>query len=124
MSQDNPQVVTSDLSDNIVQPHRFVKETSTGVDVATAGTDKIAGVFNGDIANAAGDTIPVVRGGTVLIEASAAITKGAYVTATSGGKAVATTTEGDVVRGVAREATTNGNGDLIEIMLTYFHHKA
>ena len=123
MAQENPTLVKNELSDAVIQPNRFVKLTSTGVDVATAGTDKIYGVCNQDTANTSGDTVPVAVAGTVRVTASAAIAKGAYVTATSTGKAVTTTTAGDVVRRVALEAA-GANNDVIEILLTFFHHKA
>lgn len=118
--QENTSVLTkSELSDAVIQPYRFVKLTSTGVDVATAGTDKIYGAYRGNVANDAGDTVAIVVLGTVIVEASAAISKGDYVTATTGGKAVATTTAGNVVRGIALEDAAE-DGDLIEVMLVYF----
>ena len=119
--QENPEQIISAKCDNAVTPSRFVKYTSTGVDVATAGTDKIAGVYYGKVTSTAGQTIAVVRLGTVIVEASAAISKGAYVTATTGGKAVSTTTSGDTVAGIARQAAAN-SGDLIEVALTYFKY--
>ena len=122
MAQETPQVIKSELSDAVIQPDRFVKKTSTGVDIATAGTDIIMGVCNQDTANNSGDTVPVVTAGTVRVTASAAVSAGAYVTATATGKAVATTTAGDVVRGIALE-TAAANNDVIEILLTFFHHK-
>jgi len=121
MAQENPTQVISELSDEVIQPDRFVKYSATGVAISTAGTDKIAGVCNQDVANTSGDTIPVVIAGTVRVEASASIDKGAYVTATTAGKAIATTTTDDIVRGIAREAAA-ADGDIIEIQLTYFHH--
>ncbi|MFC8008945.1 DUF2190 family protein [Streptomyces cinereoruber] len=121
--QENPLQVKSELADAELTPRRFVKLTSTGIDVATAGTDKIYGVMNKANTVPAGETAPVITEGTAIVEASAAISKGAYVTATTGGKAVATTTAGHVVRGMALEAA-DADGDMIEIQLTFFHHKA
>ncbi|MGW6120449.1 DUF2190 family protein [Nocardia sp. NPDC055165] len=120
--QENPVLVKSELADNALTSRRFVKLTSTGIDVATAGTDKIYGVMNKPSSVAAGETAPVIVLGTAIVEASAAISKGAYVTATAAGKAVATTTAGHLVRGIALEAA-DADGDLIEIMLVAFHHK-
>jgi hypothetical protein len=98
----------------------FVKLDSGKVVVATAGTDKIVGVlYKGGKADTA---VTVQKYGTAKVKASAEILAGAYVTATTGGKAVTTTTAGNVVRGVA-EAAAAVDGDLVEIDLQYFHHK-
>lgn len=121
MSQETPTLIKSELSDNIIQPNRFVKKTATGVDVATGGTDPILGVCNQDTVNVAGDTVPVAVAGTVRVVASAAIAAAAYVTATSGGKAVTTTSTDDIVKGMALEAAT-ANNDIIEILIVHFHH--
>lgn len=121
MAQETPTLIKSELSDNIIQPNRFVKKTSTGVDVATGGTDKIMGVCNQDTVNVAGDTVPVVVAGTVRVVASAGITVGDWVTSTSAGKAITTTSTNDIVRGMALE-TAGANNDIIEILLVLFHH--
>lgn len=118
--QENTILTKSELADNALTANRFVKLTSTGVDTATAGTDKIDGVNR--YAVAAGETATVTVLGTAIVEASGVIGKGAYVTATTAGKAIATTTAGHVVRGVALEAAA-ADGDLIEVLLTFFHHK-
>lgn len=54
--------------------------------------------------------------GTSKVVASGAIAIGARVTTDSAGKAVTTTTNGDLVVGVALEAAAN-DGDIIEIQL-------
>lgn len=118
----NPLLTRSALADAAIQPFRFVKLSSTGVDVATAGTDKIAGVMNSEVAVATGDAAPFVTHGIAKVEASAAISIGDYVTATTAGKAITTTTAGNVVRGIALTAAT-ADEDLIDVLLTYFHHK-
>ena len=103
---------------------RFVKMSAQNtVVVATAGTDKIIGVLQN--APALNDTARVTllnAQGTTQVVASAAIAVGAYVTATTGGKAVTTTTAGNVVAGIAVDAAA-ADGDLIEIIPTSFHHK-
>lgn len=116
-------LVQSGLADAAILAHRFVKLSSTGVDVATVGTDVIAGVMNKEEGVATGDTAPFVSEGIAKVVASAAIAKGAHVTATAGGKAVTTTTGGNVVRGIALNAAA-ADGDLVDILLTYFHYKA
>lgn len=119
--QENPTLIKSALADAAISAHRFVKLTSTGVATATTGTDKIYGVHGGDVAAASGGTIPVVVLGTAIVTASTAISKLAYVTATTNGKAVTTTSSGDTVRGIALQAAS-ADGDLIEILLTYFKY--
>jgi hypothetical protein len=104
----------------------FVKLDSTQnqVVLATAGTDKIIGVLlnapvSGDVAE-----VGLLSGsGTYKIKASTSISLGAYVTATTGGKAVTTTTAGNVVAGIAMQAA-GADGDYIEILPSNFHHKA
>lgn len=123
MAQEHTVLVTSQKADAEILPHRFVKKTSTGVAAATAGTDAIMGVMNANQKVAQGQMAPVSVLGTAIVEASAAITAPAFVTATTGGKAVATTTAGNLVRGMALESATE-DGDLIEVMLVAFHHKA
>jgi hypothetical protein len=106
--------------------YRFVKHDSTQnqIVVATAGTDKVLGVLQDSPRSGDVGRVTLLNGsGTTLITASAAISKDAYVTATTGGKAVATTTAGHVVCGQALEAA-GADGDVIEILLTNFHHKA
>ena len=111
------------MADAAISANRFVQLTATGVATATAATQKIYGVHQADVDAALGETVPVVVSGVAKVVASAPISIGAYVTATTGGKAVTTTTAGQVVRGIALTAAT-ADGDLIEVLLTYFHHKA
>jgi hypothetical protein len=106
--------------------YRFVKLDSTQnkVVVATSGTDKIIGVLLNAPKLGWEAKVGLLGGnGTYQIVASAAIALGAYLTATTGGKAVTTTTAGNVVAGQALEAAA-ADGDLIEIMPMNFHHKA
>lgn len=74
-------------------------------ELATAGTDEIVGVLDEVPQSAAGScSIAHVSGaGTGKVIASTTISKGAYITATTGGKAVATTTAGNRVFGRAKE---------------------
>jgi hypothetical protein len=124
MSQYNPLFLDTRQAAAAVSPNRFVKIASGGkAQHATAGTDVIHGVSDIDVAAATDDYIAVVTEGTAIVEASGAISEGAYVTATTDGKAVATTTAGHTVRGYALQAA-GADGDKIEVKLTYFHHKA
>jgi hypothetical protein len=109
--------VRSHTADNAITKNTVVKLTSTGVDVATAGSDKICGVAMSDAA--AGDQVAVQFTGTAKIQASTSISKGAWITATTDGQAAATTTDHNVVVGMALEAATAQN-DLIEVQLGIF----
>jgi hypothetical protein len=115
-------IAGADLSSS---QYRFVKHDSTQnqVIVATAGTDKIIGVLLNAPKSGWEARVGLLNGsGTYQVVASTSISKDAYVTATTGGKAVTTTTAGNVVAGQALEAA-GADGDLIEIMPMNFHHK-
>jgi hypothetical protein len=109
--------VRSSTADAAITLHQVLKNTSTGVDVATAGTDKIVGVAQN--AAATGEQVGVQFTGTAKCIASAAISKGAWVTATTGGKVVTTVTDKNVVLGQALEAAA-ADGDFIEVQLGIF----
>jgi len=99
--------------------YRFVKGGTAENQVvpATTGTNKVRGVTL-DRADAS-DGVSIQILGTALIEASAAIAIDAEVVSTADGKAVATTTSGDSVRGIALQAAT-ASGDIIEIQLVNY----
>jgi hypothetical protein len=121
-SRERTFIAGADLSSS---QYRYVKlhSTQNQVVVATAGTDKIIGVLLNAPKSGWEARVGLLNGaGTYQIVASAAIALGAYVTATTGGKAVTTTTAGNVVAGEALEAA-GADGDLIEILPTNFHHK-
>lgn len=107
------------VCDNIIAPNLIVKVTSTGCDVSTAATDAIMGVCVNPQATAAGDAASIQILGTTKVVASGAISKGAWVTATTGGKAIATTSDHAVVLGRALSASVN-SGDIIEVQLGVF----
>lgn len=89
--------------------HRFVKVNSDGkAAYATAATDPIVGVTYGEADTDA--PIAIVGDGLVMVEASAAITAGAFVGPTTNGQAV---TGGPFVAITAAEAA----GDLITVDL-------
>jgi hypothetical protein len=104
----------SELADAAIAKNLVVKITSTGVDVATAATDAIIGVSKNVAATGEQSTVQFT--GSVKCIASAAISRGAKVTATTGGKVVTTTTDKNLVVGVAVDSAT-ADGDLIEIQL-------
>lgn len=120
MAQENPILTKTIVANGSREPKRFLQNDGS---YATAGTNKILGVQSADVAVEDGDATPVAVDGSAIVEASAAISAGDYVTATTDGKAVATTTAGDVVRGIALD-TVDSDGDDLEIKMVYFHHKA
>lgn len=84
--------------------------------LATAGTDKIIGVLQNRPVQ--GEAAAVAVFGKVKMVASAAISAGAYVTATAGGQAVATTTPGHWVIGIALTTAANAN-EVIEVLIQH-----
>src|SRR5258708_5436743 len=99
------------LADNAVTAYNVVKVTSTGADVATANTDKIIGVAQATCA--AAEQVVVRFVGTSKVIASAAVSVGDRVTATTSGKVVTTTTDKQGIIGMALEAAA-ADGDIIE----------
>lgn len=96
-----------------------VKLDSNGkVVTATAGTDVIIGVVHVAVASGKAADVRLRSGqGTAIITASDVVAIGAAVTATTGGKAVTTTTANNQIIGYAIQAAA-ADGDLIEIMLS------
>lgn len=110
-------VVRSFLADAAITKNTFVKLTSTGVDVATAATDKIIGIALNTVAT--GEQVSVCISGTAKVQASTTISIGAWLTATTAGQAVTTTTDHQVVVGVALSAATAQN-DYVEMTIAPF----
>jgi hypothetical protein len=98
------------------------QEADGDVAVATAATQDLVGVLLNK--PAAENRAAVVRMfGPVKCIASAAIDEGDAITATTGGKAVATTTDTNVVIGYALTAAT-ADGEYFKLMLTGRHSLA
>lgn len=115
MTQSHNVLVTSRLADAAITQYQAIKVTSTGVDVSTAGSDKMIGVAQE--AAAIGEMVPVRLLGTSKAVASTTISAGARVKPTTGGKIVTTTSDHDGYLGIALEAA-GADGDIIEILLT------
>ncbi len=110
---------------NTLSPGQPVKlvDGSTGtpvVEALAADTDEIFGFvnYNGkDQTFEAGEPVEISRGGNVMImEASAAIVRGAKVMAVISGTKVATATVGKTVAGYAYDKAA-GNGSLIRVWI-------
>jgi len=94
----------------------IVKLSSGEVVVATAATDKFIGVTTNKAAAGEQTDIRLRNAqGTAKVKAGGTIAVGDYVTATTAGKAVATTTSGNLILGMALEAAADG--DLFEVLL-------
>lgn len=115
--------ITADAGEDLHAKVFFiVKLNSTNQAVlATAGTDEIVGVLQDVPQGATGScSIAHVSGSaTGKVIASTVIARNAYLTATTGGKAIATTTPGNRVFGRAREAAAATN-DIIVYEKMYF----
>lgn len=97
----------------------IVKQHTDGTMIlAAAGTDKIVGVVQNK--PAVGKAALVRFLGTTKVVAGGTIAVGAWVTADSAGKAVATTTDKDVVLGKYLGTASAASGDIIEVQLGIF----
>lgn len=110
-------------AESAIEAFRFVKTGTAEKSVvpATAGTDAIVGVTVDDCGTTAGNAVTIQIANTIKVTAGGAVSAGAFVTAGADGKAVATTTAGDTVRGIALTEAT-ADGQVIEVLLTYFIH--
>jgi Uncharacterized conserved protein (DUF2190) len=85
--------------------------------LAAAGTDQVVGVIKEE--NTSGNPVTVQYGGISKVLAGGTISAGNRLTSDGSGKAVATTTAGDKVFGVALMAADSG--DIISVLLVTGH---
>lgn len=118
MSQFTDTDMLSLKQETAVAPYRIVKvgTEQNSVVEATDATERLLGVSNAAASDTADDAVGVITSGTAKVYASAAISIGDEVTATTAGAAVTTTTAEDYTVGTALEAATAA-GDIIEIAL-------
>lgn len=103
----------------IAKQYYAVKQHTDGTLIlAAAGTDKIVGILQNK--PAVGVAALVRFAGTSKAKAGGTIAVGAWVTATSDGTVIATTTNKDVVIGKYLGAASASTGDIIEIQLGIF----
>ena len=102
-------------------PYLFVKNGTNDQEVvpATAATYEILGVSHPDTVSGDFGTT-VIFGGVAEVKLGGTVTKGAFLTATTAGVAVATTTAGDTVRAIALSGGVVG--DVKPVLLVYFPH--
>jgi len=115
----HPINVCRNRSGSDIAKHRIVmRDVDQGVDAYQAAGDAAAplmGVTLEAIAN--GKNGNLAQGGLAIVEAGAAISVGAKVTAGTGGKGAASSADEDHIIGIANtEATLDG--DLIEVQMT------
>jgi hypothetical protein len=94
-----------------VNPYRIVKLGTAADEVvaATADTDVMFGVSDESADATAGNPVGIVLTGVVKLCIASASTKGGYITATTGGKGVLTTTNLKKVVGILLETTTESD---------------
>jgi len=103
----------------IAKQYYIVKQHTDGTMIlAAAATDKIVGVLMNKPAVGAAANVQI--GGTAKVIAGGTIAVGAWVTSDSAGKAVATTTDKDVVLGKYLGTASAASGDIIEVQLGIF----
>jgi hypothetical protein len=96
----------------------IVKPDSTAEQVvlAAAATNKLLGVLQNTPKSGEAANVRIL--GTSKVIAGGSVTDGAWVTSDASGKGVATTTDKDVVVGMAMEAASSG--DIFEVLLVHF----
>jgi hypothetical protein len=96
--------------------HYIVQLDATGkIEVAESATDLIVGVLQNT--PAAGEQAVYAFGGVAKVIAGGAVGIGAWVTTDGNGKAVATTTPGDIILGRHIGTSAGASGDFIEVQL-------
>lgn len=93
-------------------------DASGNIEVGEGATDLLVGVLQNK--PAAGAPAIYRFGGTSKVVAAGVIAIGAWVTSDANGKAVATTTDGDITVGRALQAA-GADGDIIEIQMNVQH---
>lgn len=121
MSQSNMGEKTKKASEDLSSKQFYIvqMDSSGDMEVGESATDLLLGVLQDKPES--GQVGCYRHEGTSKVVASAAIAIGAYVTTTNAGKAVTTTTQGDIVIGKALEAAAT-DGDIIEIQLMHFRY--
>lgn len=100
--------------------HYIVQLDATGkIEVGEAATDLLVGVLQNT--PAAGEQAVYAFSGVAKVKAGGAVGIGAWVTTDNAGKAVATTTDGDIVIGRHIGTAAGADGDLIEVQLGIQH---
>lgn len=110
--------VTGSSSLATKQFYAMKQHTDGTLIIAAAATDKIVGVLQNK--PGVGQAALVRFAGTTKMIAGGTISVGAWVTSDGSGKAVATTTDKDVVIGKYLGTASASSGDIIEVQLHIF----
>ncbi len=103
----------------IAKQYYIVKQHTDGTLIlAAAGADKIVGVLQNKPAVGAAALVRFL--GTTKVVSGGTISVGAWVTSDGSGKAVATTSDHDVVLGKFLGSAAASSGDVIEVQLGIF----
>lgn len=104
----NGLIKTFKQGDTSLTKYRIVKVGTNADEVvaATANTDVMFGVTNESADATTGNSVGVYLDGVVKLTIASASTKGGYITATTGGKGVLTTTNLQKYVGILLETTT------------------
>ncbi|HCZ47418.1 MAG TPA: DUF2190 domain-containing protein [Gammaproteobacteria bacterium] len=86
--------------------------------VATAATDLIIGVALNDAAS--GERVEVQVSGIAEVKSAGAISRGAFVTATTAGEAVALAAAATIKTGIGRALKTAADDDIFPMLITHF----
>lgn len=115
----NPGLTKAYSAEAEVLPNKFVKfGTAEGTYVlAAAASDALIGVSAPDRTIAIGETGDVIHSGIAIVTAGGTITRGALVTSDAAGVAVASSSYGNRIGGVA--LTSAVDGDLFPVLLTH-----
>lgn len=106
--------------DMSAKQYYIVQLDATGkIEVGEGATDLLVGVLQNK--PLAGEAALYRFGGTAKVKAGGAVAIGAWVTSDANGKAVATTTDGDVVIGRHIGTAAGADGDLIEVQVSIQH---
>lgn len=117
--RDFERTFTTGASSLATKQYYIVKQHTDGTAIlSAAATDKHLGVLQNK--PGVGVSALVRFLGTTKVVAGGAISVGAWVTADSNGKAVATTTDKDVVIGKYLGSAAAADGDIIEVQLGIF----
>lgn len=98
--------------------HIVQLDASGEIEIAEGATDLIVGILQN--APASGGAAIYRFGGTSKLVVGGVVTLGDWVTAKSDGRALTTTTDGDIVVGRALE-TSAADGEIIEVQMSVQH---
>ncbi|MCB0252561.1 MAG: DUF2190 family protein [Anaerolineae bacterium] len=111
MSGRNEGLIKSFVPGAAIAPYRCVKHDTTDNSVVqgAAATNPLIGVSNSLGAAANDDTVDVVFSGIAEVEYGGNVTRGDLLTSDANGKAIATTTAGNRIIGIAMASGVSGD---------------